>query len=415
MLNIAKSRFLSGKKIIFTLLIIHCSLIIANAQWVQMSNGMGNGYVFSFLSVGTNIFAGTDNGIYLSTNNGSIWSHITSNIYSVKSLAVSGDNIFAGSNTGIHRSTNNGTNWAPIGLSGGSILSLAVFGNNIFAGTDASGIFLSSNNGNNWIQTSVNYNYQGILSFFVSENYIFAGKGGNYPYSQAGIFRSNDNFYSWTFFDFQFESVFSIAGSVNNIFTGTDGIGVYISTNNGNNWVQTSLGSNYHVASLTVSGNYVFAGMFSNSGVYVSTNNGSNWIHKNQGFNPIPTVNALLIANNYIFAGTDGNGVWRSSLTEIIGIKNISSEIPSSYSLSQNFPNPFNPTTTIKFAVPKLSNVKISVNDITGKELEVLVNEQLQAGTYQTNWNASNFSSGVYFYRLQTEDFSDTKKLILLK
>jgi hypothetical protein len=59
--------------------------------------------------------------------------------------------------------------------------------------------------------------------------------------------------------------------------------------------------------------------------------------------------------------------------------------------------------------------VKISVNDITGKELEVLVNEQLQAGTYQTDWNASNFSSGVYFYRLQTEDFSETKKLILLK
>jgi hypothetical protein len=59
--------------------------------------------------------------------------------------------------------------------------------------------------------------------------------------------------------------------------------------------------------------------------------------------------------------------------------------------------------------------VKISVYDITGKEIEVLLNEKLQAGIYQTNWNASNFPSGVYFYRIQVGDFSETKKLILLK
>jgi hypothetical protein len=99
----------------------------------------------------------------------------------------------------------------------------------------------------------------------------------------------------------------------------------------------------------------------------------------------------------------------------IIGINPICGEVPSKFSLSQNYPNPFNPTTTIKFDIPKSSEVKISIYDITGKELEVLVNEKLQAGTYQTTWNASNFSSGVYFYRLQTEDFSETKKLILLK
>ena len=84
-----------------------------------------------------------------------------------------------------------------------------------------------------------------------------------------------------------------------------------------------------------------------NGGVFLSTNNGTNWLNKNQGFNVIPKVYSLLIANNYIFAGTYGQSVWRRSLSEIIGIQNISTEIPSKYSLSQNYPNPFNPTTKL--------------------------------------------------------------------
>ncbi len=80
-----------------------------------------------------------------------------------------------------------------------------------------------------------------------------------------------------------------------------------------------------------------------------------------------------------------------------------------------NYPNPFNPSTTIKFAVPKSSNVKIAVYDLTGKELEVLVNEHVQPGTYQTAWNASKYSSGIYFYKLTSDNFTETKKMILIK
>jgi hypothetical protein len=98
-----------------------------------------------------------------------------------------------------------------------------------------------------------------------------------------------------------------------------------------------------------------------------------------------------------------------------VGIQNISTEIPSAYSLSQNYPNPFNPATNIKFAIPKNEFVKITVFDMLGKEIETLVNEQLQPGTYETNWNASNYPSGVYFYKLSAGDFSETKKMLLLK
>lgn len=104
------------------------------------------------------------------------------------------------------------------------------------------------------------------------------------------------------------------------------------------------------------------------------------------------------------------------------GITPINGSIPNEYKLYNNYPNPFNPTTKIKFDLPKSTDVKISVFDVTGKEVSVLVNEKLQAGTYQTEWDASAYPSGVYFYKIQvhhggssTGDFNETKRMMLVK
>lgn len=98
-----------------------------------------------------------------------------------------------------------------------------------------------------------------------------------------------------------------------------------------------------------------------------------------------------------------------------ISINQISSLVPVEYKIFQNYPNPFNPATKIKFDVPKLSNVNLTVFDITGKEVEQLVNTKLSAGSYEYNWNAVQYSSGVYFYRIQTDGFIETKRMMLLK
>lgn len=103
-----------------------------------------------------------------------------------------------------------------------------------------------------------------------------------------------------------------------------------------------------------------------------------------------------------------------------IGINKISDIVPSSYLLQQNYPNPFNPVTKIKFDIPEevkrqTLNVKLIVYDILGKEIETLVNEQLQTGTYEVTFDASMIGSGVYFYRLQAGDFMDTKRMLLVK
>ena len=107
--------------------------------------------------------------------------------------------------------------------------------------------------------------------------------------------------------------------------------------------------------------------------------------------------------------------VWFKFTT--IGTLNITgnSEIPKEFRLYNNYPNPFNPSTKIKFDIPKSSLVKLIVYDILGREIKTLVNEKLNAGRYEVNWDGSNYPSGVYIYKLVAEDFVNVKKMVLLK
>ena len=97
-----------------------------------------------------------------------------------------------------------------------------------------------------------------------------------------------------------------------------------------------------------------------------------------------------------------------------IGIKNISS-IATDYSLMQNYPNPFNPTTKITFNVAKSGNVKIIVTDMLGKKLTTLVDQNLNNGSYEVEFDGKEFSSGIYFYKMVMDEFADVKKMLLIK
>ncbi|MFI5211727.1 MAG: T9SS type A sorting domain-containing protein [Ignavibacteria bacterium] len=88
---------------------------------------------------------------------------------------------------------------------------------------------------------------------------------------------------------------------------------------------------------------------------------------------------------------------------------------PKTYTLGQNYPNPFNPSTTIEFSIPQSNNVSLKIYDMTGKEVTSLVNEYRSTGSYIVRWNASGVSSGVYFYKLVSGNFIETKKMILTK
>lgn len=114
-------------------------------------------------------------------------------------------------------------------------------------------------------------------------------------------------------------------------------------------------------------------------------------------------------------SGSPVQQTFKNEVTSPVGIEN-QSNVPAEYNLSQNFPNPFNPTTNIHFSIPKDANVSLKIYDMVGHEVTSYINnDKLQAGTYNVEVDASSWASGVYFYTLQTNDFTATKKMILVK
>ena len=99
----------------------------------------------------------------------------------------------------------------------------------------------------------------------------------------------------------------------------------------------------------------------------------------------------------------------------ITGIHEEEGEIPTKYSIDQNYPNPFNPTTKIKFSLPKTTLTTIIICDLLGREIMTLVNKVLQAGFHEINIDSNNLPSGIYLYRIQSGEFIQSKKMILMK
>jgi len=149
----------------------------------------------------------------------------------------------------------------------------------------------------------------------------------------------------------------------------------------------------------------------SNGLIMKTTNAGVSWTSEIS--NTSESILAIeSTSSNLHVAG--GNGYY-SQTANPIGIQNINSEIPKDYKLSQNYPNPFNPLTNIEFSIPSKGNVKLTVFDIAGKEVGLLVNNVLSPGTYRFDFNANYLSSGTYFYRLVAGDYVETKKMVLVK
>jgi len=120
------------------------------------------------------------------------------------------------------------------------------------------------------------------------------------------------------------------------------------------------------------------------------------------------------------FVGAFGYTNWLNGWTRFNKLTSVKVEenfnsIPVNFELSQNYPNPFNPNTTIKFSLPEAANIKLTVYNILGQQVSELVNDYKAAGSYLVNWNAENLSSGIYIYRLESGNFSISKKMTLLK
>ena len=401
-----------------TFLILLITGSITNAQWVRTTD-INNGYITCIASDGKIIYAGASGaGVFRSTDNGKNWTSLGLENTNVMYLGVNGDNVFVVTLVnGLYRSTNKGENWSLVndGLHSPNryITSFAFSGNNIFVGTNGDGVYISTNNGNTWSQ--VNNEQTGIstLSLAINKEHLFAG-----TYPSGAIIHSTNNGLTWTKVNngmltgmgvaLAFLDTIIFAGSPLN-FEG--GGGVYRSTDYGLNWAQVNNGfpTIFYFDNFTSSGNNIFAA--TNAGVYLSIDNGNNWTRDNTGM-PNYGLEFLAICGNNIFGCSYGGGIWYRPIQELVWI---STKQVDGFNLFQNYPNPFNPTTEIRYSIVNEGNVQLTIYNVLGSRIATIVNEYKQAGNYSVQFNGSNLPSGIYFYRLEAGQFSQVKKMMLVK
>ena len=251
-----------NKKLLLFIIIIITSILDVNAQWESCNNGLNCRFVFTFTINENNIYVGTDKGVFVSTNNGENWLPINSGISDcyVHSLLQVSNTFFAGTyGKGIFSTTDNGNNWIPknIGLNHLYITSLVQYKNKIFVGTDGGGVSFSLDSGKSWQQRNNGLLDFNINSLIILDNDILAGTYND------GIYSTKDNGSNWSLiFGKPKTYVESIFVSDNNIYVGTyDGMGVYLSTDNGISWIKKdTMVDKISISSITFFEGKVFAG-----------------------------------------------------------------------------------------------------------------------------------------------------------
>jgi len=390
--------------------------------WEKSNNGLTNQRMAGFTVDGNKIFAGTfHDGLYYTTNKGYDW--ISAGLekkYVMQMGTNEPDNIFLYTpeeQGGMFRSTNGGMNWHELNsnLPPGNVNQFLKVSNGFFAATE-SGIFKTTNNGDSWI-------YKGpIASRFKNikanmNQIIFAS-------TDYRLFRSTNMGENWETLDSlgYYIRGFCLTGN-SNVYALYSGR-LFYSTNSGTNWVVTDSTANFGLITSGEDGSLFVTDW---DGVYRSIDNGVNWVQTNSGLTFPDVVTLDFDEDGYLYGGTGGAGVFRS-INPVLTVNQAANILVDSYKLSQNYPNPFNPVTNIKFDIPRSGLVKITVYDLLGREVTTLVNETMQPGSYNVDWDASNYPSGVYFYRLEAGDrstgspkgqtgrgFVESKKMVLVK
>lgn len=331
----------------------------------------------------------------------------------------------------IIRSTNHGQTWSTI-LS----QNFSNYGqpleqdqnnpNNYYFAPDNGGFWKSSNAGANFTEISGNYPFRSpcdVLVMWDSSNVIFVGDGVTGS-GQAKIFRSSNGGVNWTDIRTvrasETPSLCNTVFDLNKIFaTEWSGDSVYRSTNGGLSF-QNIRGNGFSGWASDIcheDPNFVYIGNYGPASAF-TLDNTVNWITGVTGMNN-SGAGVMVPERGWIISQQTSNlykmNITYTTPTVLLNIVEVLPGVPESFELSQNFPNPFNPETNIKFNIPVSGNVSLKVFDISGKEVSTLINEVKPAGYYEVTFNGSNLSSGVYFYRLESNSFNVTRKMLLVK
>lgn len=300
--------------------------------------------------------------------------------------------------------------------------------NYLFALAIAERIYRSSNSGNNWVELNAGLN--GVSnahnSLFIVDN-DFYGFGMNNGAARIRLTPDNSSTWSTHAINMTGNYTSAIAFHTNKLLgvagTSTSLPNIARTTDGGTTWslinVGTELSGTPYIQWIENTSILYILG--SNGKVKRSNDNALSWFHTPMnGITNVTHFDFVRLNNNVICGyavSSNGNVVklLDSIIITMTGKENNSSSKPVEYKLSQNYPNPFNPTTTISFEVPEASVVKLAVYNCMGQEISVLKNEFMQSGKYDVNFNAADKSSGIYYYKITSGTYSETKKMILIK
>ncbi len=393
------------------------------SQWIQQNSGVTDDLRgITMINNNTGWVCGDNGNILKTTNSGLNWINLNSSFnYSLTDIH------FVNSNTGwtstriggkIYKSTNGGLNWFLQFETFQSINAIYFFDTlKGWAAGNGGEVFLTTNGGNNWDSVDLNISLNDII--FVNESTGWVCGGGY-------IYKTTDGGYNWKLQYSTNGGVLSSVSFVNLNFgwaINLERYRIYRTTNSGNNWILTdSLNDCFNAHNIlftSLNTGYVSGDC---GQMFKTTNAGLNWFQQITGTNTFRKAAHFL--NDTVGWSVGGNGVIINTYTggAIVNVIHNSEYTPDEFRLFQNYPNPFNPISTIKYDIPKQSQVTIKIFDIIGREVATIVNETKEPGYYTVSFDGTNYSSGVYFYRIDvlqagssTLSFSSVKKMVLLK
>lgn len=340
----------------------------------------------------------------------------TATVYSVLGYLFAGT--FA---QGILRSSDEGVSWHPAnnGLTNLFITALVVTAlGHLYAGTQGGGVFFSDNSGNSWVQINAGLTALLITTLYLSASGIlFAGT------TNAGIFRYDSISNTWTQLALTGLTTLYITAivvnSLGDVFAGTSGGGVYKLLSGASSWVALGILVSF-INDLIIRRNQLTDSneeeilAATRGGIFYSTDAGDSWEELNDGAGgSVFATRFAADSSGGIYVAVNGGGIFKGGGGP--NFINIELNTPGKFILNQNYPNPFNPNTRISWQSPAGSWQTLKVYDLLGREVATLVDEYKPSGSYEVEFDASDLSGGVYFYKLQAEGYSQTKKLLLLK
>lgn len=417
---------------IFTIIIIVDSYAQLTGGWTEQQNPSGyNLNDVKFLDENTGVITGRNGLILKTTNSGNNWIQInsgtTKNLNSISKI-FSSIIYIAGDSGIILKSIDTGNSWSQLNSQTQYHLNTVVFKSSDtgFVAGNKGKLLKTTNSGLTWISTFTDTSASFYSLSYINDNFIWVVGQKSHPKFPVGnpiMINTSDFGSSWNSHDikdfYRGTSIYfvdTLLGFAFNCSTPLN-FGILRTINGGVDWecmygLFNSPDKVYFINQFT---GFSIGDGHSNDALYISTNSGQNWYTSY-----IPYIYLILksvyfinpqtgwIVGNKIFKTTNGGGL-------ITNLASTSQEIPSGFSLHQNYPNPFNPSTRISFHINVLSFIVLSVYNSEGRKIENLHEGNLNAGSYEITFDGSNYPSGVYYYKLESNGNSISKKMLLLK